>query len=342
MWWHEPASLRALPRREPLERFTALNSSDLDEAREFIGSIFCPHRLRPITRHRSGRGADIRVNHVPMGSISLNYLKYGAHVEVEPGHLTDFFLVQLQLSGTMSVDSGSQAATVCAGQAAVLSPSEHTRMIWSEDSAEVVVRLERLAVERRLTTLLGSHLPDPLVFDVSMDCETGPSASWCRTVRFLVSELELSDNMMTARDAMEQFEESLICSLLYSQKHNYTRALHHGMPTVAPRHVKLAEEYIHANLLEPITIEDLAMASGVSVRSLFAGFKQFRGTSPMKYLRHVRLKQARTDLENANPEATVTNVAMKWGFYQLGRFAVEYRKTFGELPSETIKRAAFR
>ena len=46
---------------------------------------------------------------------------------------------------------------------------------------------------------------------------------------------------------------------------------------------------------------------------------------------------ARRALREATPDAmTVTDVATRYGFWQLGRFAVEYRSLFGELPSVTL------
>jgi AraC-like DNA-binding protein len=335
MWWPENPYKELRPGSVPLERFSVFGSGDLDEARDFVSSIFCPHRLEPTNRVKT---ADVRMHHAPAAGISLNYLQYGAPVNIVPGELEDFFLVQVQLQGGTHVKSGASTVEIGPGNASVLSPSEFTDMHWTEDAAEFVVRLERDLVEKQLSALLGRHLPEPLVFNLKMDCQAGPAGSWWRAVRFLASELEMSDNVLNSPLAVKQFEQTLVCSLLYSQPHNYTDALKHGLTTAAPRHVKLVEDYIHAHADEPITVEDLTAAAGVSARTLFSGFKRFRGISPMKYLREVRLKQVRHDLERAGGDETVTDIAMKWGFGQLGRFAVEYKKEFGESPSDTLKR----
>ena len=54
-----------------------------------------------------------------------------------------------------------------------------------------------------------------------------------------------------------------------------------------------------------------------------------------------RLRRVRFDLENAQGEISVTETALRWGFSHLGRFAADYRKTFGERPSETARRAIY-
>ena len=76
---------------------------------------------------------------------------------------------------------------------------------------------------------------------------------------------------------------------------------------------------------------------GVSTRSLYAGFRDFVGASPMQYLRELRLERARAELLGSDA-ANVAAVALRWGFAHLGRFSSEYRQRFGETPSETLKR----
>ncbi len=75
------------------------------------------------------------------------------------------------------------------------------------------------------------------------------------------------------------------------------------------------------------------------MRSLYEGFRRFRGTSPMEFLRTMRLRRVREDLIDAPAGTTVSDVATRWGFYQFGRFAAQYRQLFGETPSATLRRA---
>ncbi len=100
--------------------------------------------------------------------------------------------------------------------------------------------------------------------------------------------------------------------------------------------MKRAEEYIRAHLNEPLSIEMLAEHAGVSVRTLFSGFRNFRGASPMTYLRNLRLDKVRQEL-TSREHASVTDVAFRWGFSHLGRFAQEYKRRFGESPSATLR-----
>ena len=82
---------------------------------------------------------------------------------------------------------------------------------------------------------------------------------------------------------------------------------------------------------------ELAERAGVSSRTLQEAFHRELGVTPLEHLRLVRLDRVRRDLLDADPTATsVTDVAARWGFFHLGRFAQAYRSTFHELPSQTL------
>jgi AraC family ethanolamine operon transcriptional activator len=97
--------------------------------------------------------------------------------------------------------------------------------------------------------------------------------------------------------------------------------------------------HIAGQLTSPISVPELAKAVGVSRRVLERGFQETVGVSPQRYLRWNRLNHLYRTLRGAHsPEATVTELALHWGFTELGRMAGEYRQLFGELPSETLDR----
>jgi len=100
-----------------------------------------------------------------------------------------------------------------------------------------------------------------------------------------------------------------------------------------------AEAFLRGSLEEPVRIEDVCAAVHASRPVLHASFRAAFGTSPMAYLRSLRLSAARRDLERAGRDTSVAAVAMRWGFFRLGSFAGDYRAMFGEKPSETLVRA---
>jgi len=97
--------------------------------------------------------------------------------------------------------------------------------------------------------------------------------------------------------------------------------------------------YCHEHASQPISVSDIAGAARVSVRTLQDMFRTHAQTTPLGYLRRIRLNRAHHDLlaaaENGG-QATVTDVALRWGFVHLSRFAQLYRDTYGHLPSEAL------
>jgi AraC family ethanolamine operon transcriptional activator len=102
--------------------------------------------------------------------------------------------------------------------------------------------------------------------------------------------------------------------------------------------MKQAEDMIVANLDRPLTVHDLCTELHVSERTLRYGFQEYFGMAPMAYLKVQRLNGARRQLKISTAEqTTVTDVALQWGFWHMGQFSKDYKKMFGESPSETLR-----
>jgi len=98
-----------------------------------------------------------------------------------------------------------------------------------------------------------------------------------------------------------------------------------------------ALEYVSENSQEPLTVTDLCRAVGVSGRTLEYAFRERFGMTPKAYLRTFRLNGVRRDLHGAEPGTRIADVANRWGFWHMGQFAADYRRQFGELPSESVR-----
>lgn len=102
--------------------------------------------------------------------------------------------------------------------------------------------------------------------------------------------------------------------------------------------LKRALDYVHC--VDPfyLTVSELCAGAGVHERTLERAMRGSLGCTVREFLRRRRLHIARRLLLGAELHATkVTTVAFDLGFYDLGRFASDYRKLFGEKPSETLK-----
>lgn len=102
--------------------------------------------------------------------------------------------------------------------------------------------------------------------------------------------------------------------------------------------VKLVEELTRSNPDRTLDVASVARAAGLSPRVLYGRFKVL-GLKPAQYAKRIRLEQARSQLQAASQDTTVTAVAVCNGFSNLGHFASDYRRVFGERPSDTLARA---
>ena len=320
-------------KREPLRAWRQFHSRDIDEARTLVAQKFCDHRLQPAGK---SRGFGTRHNHVPGHSLSLNYLCYGSAVQIDPGELNDFYLVQMPLRGTAKVANGAAAVDSDTRHATVLNPTRATQMTWHADCQMLLLQIDRDALHGFAERAAGLPLSEPVVFDTAAPVGTGPLQGWAR--QFIACARATDARAGFGHwSAMQQqlIEEQLILGLLTHQQSNIRHLLTPRAPQGSSLQIRRAQDYIHANAAEPLTISAIAAEAGCSIRTLQAGFRQHFGLTPVEYLRDLRLDLARYLLLSRPAETPVSSIAYDSGFSHLGRFSQLYRARFGELPSAT-------
>jgi AraC-like DNA-binding protein len=102
--------------------------------------------------------------------------------------------------------------------------------------------------------------------------------------------------------------------------------------------VHRVEAYQRAHIDTPVSIARLCRVAGCSERGLRNAFHAVRGMSPRRCLVATRLAAVRQALNGAqSSHLTVTDAAVRYGFFDLGRFAASYKAQFGEAPSQTLR-----
>lgn len=319
---------------ELLSEYRRVRSRDLDEARDGVGEVFCPHRLEPLGT--SSRCA-VQFNSVELGAVGLSYLSYGAPMRIRPQHLRSFVLVQIPLAGRAVVWTAGGEVASDPTVASVPDPDADLDMRWEEGNAQLIVRVDRAALETQLQRMLGRPPERPLRLATAMDLTTPAAVSWLATVNTLRADLDGPGGLR--HPTLQTLAEQLVMSqLLTAHAHSSSVALEGDGTAAAPRTIRRAEQLIADHAREPLTVEDIAEAVGISVRALQEGFRRHLDTTPTARLREARLVGVRGELTAADPtRTTVSQVAADWGFWHLGRFAGQYRGRWGESPSETLR-----
>ena len=162
----------------------------------------------------------------------------------------------------------------------------------------------------------------------------GAIGSFARLIHAIYAELDSGSTALEAPQVRAPLVRTLMSLVLTELPHNHSARLPRRDRAPAPRCVRAAEDYMDAHLAETISLDDLLASSGTSARTLQMGFARHRGTTPMQFLRDLRLDRARAEIQR-RPSARVTDIAAECGFSHLGRFAEQYRARFGETPSCT-------
>ncbi|MCL4182118.1 MAG: helix-turn-helix transcriptional regulator [Burkholderiaceae bacterium] len=329
-------SANAAAGRRALHAYSILHTTDLDEARKGVSEVFSPHELKIVRRDER---FDTYMSHAPMGGISINRLRYGASVDIDVGCTSEFLLVMMPLSGVADVRCGEQSVRSTPEFASVVSPTLPLQMCSRYDADQIMVRIDRELIERYCMQHLGHDLRRPIEFELGMNLSGSAGASWRSLIRYLVAELDRGPkNVFTSPLTRVHVEQLVVSTLLLTQPNGYREELLQPARPIAPAYVKRVETFIQSCADQPLTIGDLAAHVGVSASTLFAGFREYRKTSPMALLKSVRLQRAHDELSNAEPGTiSVTEAALRWGFTHLGRFASDYRRRYGELPSDTLR-----
>jgi AraC-like DNA-binding protein len=88
--------------------------------------------------------------------------------------------------------------------------------------------------------------------------------------------------------------------------------------------------------VSPPSVDDLCKRLRISRRTVQNGFRSIAETTPVNYIRCVRLNGVRRELTQTRAdELTIGDAAARWGFFHLSHFAADYQHLFGELPSQT-------
>jgi len=299
-------------------------SVDLDDTRERISAVMQPHMLTPIGRPDR---FDARMSFLPLPGMGIGTIAFGEmalHLdEVEDYHLL-IFCIRGQAQFTTATDE-----TVIGGSRGIcIAPGERVRARFSQDCEQFVIRIDS-ATMRRL-----SQAPDPALRR-EIDLADAALQPWARLADVMTNDPATLSMLRRDNGIGANYAQLFVSALLDG----------HGLVEdrrrsgLAPASIKRAEACIEARFADPLTLDDIATAAGVPVRTLLHSYKRFRGISPMRQLRDRRLDHAMKLLREGTGDTTVASAAMAAGFNHLGRFSQEFRARFGEKPSTAMHRA---
>ncbi|WCA62329.1 AraC family transcriptional regulator (plasmid) [Agrobacterium tumefaciens] len=307
---------------------------DVDHANDFTENLSAPTTLRPVD---SGK-FHVQGQILKAGSLMVFEAASTTGYKAQYTHPLDDFVFGIErrttdLRAPFWVETPNVQETFVLDRKATDGMSVHAM------AAQKGVIIEAATVMKEVSSRLGQEQVARIIFapagmsnHVHMVCQ-----NICRTLQMGISEHGgLAGNQL----AIANLEDALLNTILHGASHSYSAALQRGSIEL-PRVVRRAMEFINANAHLPITPTDVAVASGLSIRSLQLTFRERLETTPQHYLRRIRLGRAHADLK-AGEGPGVREIAQKWGFYSSGEFARLFFAEFGEKPGEVFRRGNWR
>ncbi|GET35722.1 AraC family transcriptional regulator [Microseira wollei] len=291
---------------------------------------------------------DITVNQLTPGCFlgSVNFANFGSlkftHVNQNqgiraiglksPSDLT--FAIALQADQTPVVSHGCQ---IKAQHIVGFDPTRETDFITGKDSHIVLASVNE-QVFHSLAEQMGCDLGQKFLQQNSVRLHSA-------SLRLLKAYYQQITHIFSSQPSL--FMQSQMPSLIVE---DFVPLLIDTLGKIAPKKryqpkpfrryalVKKAEEIAKLYRDKPLTLQKLCDELQTSSSALCYGFKEIFGMSPMAYIKMQRLNGVRRALKNADPGKTsVMQLADDWGFWSPGHFGRDYKKMFGELPSETLR-----
>jgi AraC-like DNA-binding protein len=319
----------------PGVRRRQLSTDDPDVARAHVMAMYADHA--PVLRSSDDR-FHFRTDVLVADESSIGHVEYSVGVDVAVGHAgTGSPIILHQRVGDrleLRYDHDRRSTILADDDLFLVAPGHSYSVHWDRMNVTAVGLSARLLAED--AALLAGYEGGDVAFDVGRPISRAARGHWLRIQRLVAVNLARhSDNAVACRELIRLLNSAaLVCfpnSTLAAESSQSSSAV--------PEPVRRAVAYIHHHADTPLVLADLSAEAGLSPRALQAAFRRHLDTTPLGYLRRIRLEYAHRQLLQAEPGdgQTVATIAAHWGFTQLGRFAQEHRARYGTNPAQTLR-----
>ena len=272
------------------------------------------------------------------GELGADRIRHAMDASVVMAPLEFFLAVCTAGRNPLHLTVGHETNHIRPGEVVSFGRGDRLEASWSDADTETLrvpfETLDRIARERfgaRAEVRLAGMRP----------VSVAAARNWRGLQTYVLTEIEAQQSILNNLLIQRQVTDLVAVTALMTFPNSAMRADGPDRRQLAaPSSVRRAVSFIEDNPELPVTITEIAEAAGVTTRALQYGFARNLDTTPMAYLRRVRLVRAHEELAVADPATgvTVSNIARRWGFANPSRFAAYYRGVYGCPPGETLRR----
>lgn len=314
-----------------LDRYPLFSTREKEFARDRLFTEYAADRFESRDANFS-----VHANLARLNSVGLAFCAYSGAASLsfpESRILRQFF----SIDGDATFRTRGGASRKIGAWSAIIRGDGRLDLDFAAGYRQLVVRIDAAPLERLLKSMIG-HDGDRELSFFEDDPDPAVMTFVRREVFRLADELDRYGHDYSPV-AIAELERSLMVRLLLAHRNNFSQFLFVAPPRANRSVVDIVEAYIEAHWDQPIDYEKIARIANVSVRTIFREFAEAGRPPPGVFAKQVRIQRAAILLRHPDPQTSVISVALKCGFGNLGRFASEYQKLIGELPSRTLANA---
>lgn len=301
----------------PFQHNQYLNSPDIDAAQEFLNTRIDKREISPLSCNKNGSNI---INLQVLGKTFAFGVHWKDKIHITSEALSTFHLI---MPINHSVENQETKTRVNAGDVLISGPGNSMDLIWEQDCSAFVTTFDIHALKYyfQINTCDLMNHSTQIIRAKERTSQSLSSLLTCLSQQHQIQHGKIEPQMQ------KHFESMLMGSL---SDHILTNDIR-----ILPAHVKIAVDWIIADLHRPFDITELIALCGCSRRSLENGFTQYIGMSPAKYVLSQKL-HAINKLLKENSSEPVGELAFQFGFTSPSHFTKLYKNSFGETPSETV------
>jgi len=305
-------------------------TADPEEAHAFMRAVYTENTMR-ITGSRDG----FLMRHTVAGAGGLSVAVMTHTMAVE--HVAQplgYPLAVRVLRGKIERETGGETVRAGLGDVFLAAQPDRPYTVRWDDVDLQLIRVSPAV----LAEVAGVGQAGRLRFTSLVPESPASARHLAATVDFVASELLASPEAVASPLLIGGAARLLAGAMLTAFRHETglpaERLPGPGSTATLRRAMAFIEEFAGHD----ISAVDIAAGAHVTLRAVQHAFQRQLGTTPMAYLRQVRLERARQELRAASPaHTTVTEIANRWGFPSPSRFTAHYRAAYGELPRDTLR-----
>jgi len=321
--------------RSYLDHFPLISTHHLASAREATAKFWPKHTSAVL----GPEDYALQMNRVLLGSLAVSYVACTSRIRVIPSEPSGDSALYVPFEGSVDIVPDGRELTGSPSRLLLRGPYRRTRfeaspircLVVDFPAATLAAAAAAADVPPPVHASIGGRQGEQIVQLVK---RLATAANRSRAVVAL-QRFSTRDRLARMPDSIQRLEREIIRAIVQAASSGGPLPKRSGAD--ARCDVEALKAWLASQAHRPVRIAELAKQAGVSRRSVEREFLR-TGCTPLEYLRGVRLERARRMLVEPGPALTVAEAATAAGIAHLGRFATEYRRRFGELPSQTLVR----